>query len=451
MSLKPRAGGDESDPVVATLVGGLIAVCVLAWASGQLAGLLFAHTWLRMGLAELPWVVYGWARNWRDPALAWPAGVRGLLPGPVGMYLCLGLVLATPLTLACRIRRGACRPGSGWQGWWQPASSASAGGDWASRWQIRRLAVRHTTGRIPDTRAAVSRWWTTQTEAITSPAAAALVLPVVVAVSMLRLVGHGGRALGVVKSQPAGRVVLGRRWHGLCRPLLAAEQCASVLCFGPPGSFKTAGLAIPAILEWTGPLVATSMKPDVVRATLHHRALAGQTWVFNPLQAGGLPANTWTPLASCRTWAGAREMGGWLASAANLTGQPRDDQHYWSLLGGKLLAVLLYAAAGTGRSIVDVVRWVDVQEQHEIDHALAQLGDPGAADAWEACKAREERTRSSVYGTAETLLDTYADPRVAEPPTAARSTSTCCCPGITRCTCTPRRTSRPGCVRYSSR
>ncbi len=247
-----------------------------------------------------------------------------------------------------------------------------------------------------------------------SPAAAALVLPVLVAVFTLRLAGRGGCVLGVVKSPPSGRVVLGRRWHGCARPLLAAEECASVLAFGHPGSFKTAGLAVPAILEWAGPLVATSMKPDLVRATLHHRCLRGQTWIYNPLQAGGLPANTWTPLASCRTWAGAREMGGWLASAADVTGQARDDQHYWTMLGAKLLAVLMYAAAGTGRSITDVVRWVDVQEQTEVDNALAQLSDLGASDAWEACKAREERTRSSVYGTAETLLDAYADPRVAE-------------------------------------
>jgi type IV secretion system protein VirD4 len=242
----------------------------------------------------------------------------------------------------------------------------------------------------------------------------ALVLPALVAVAAVQLVGAGGRTLGIVKHKPSGRIVLGRRWHGLCRPLLAAEECASVLCFGPPGSFKTAGLAIPAILEWHGPLVATSMKPDLVRATLHHRALAGQVWVFNPLQTGGLPANTWTPLAFCHSWAGAREMGAWLASAADLTGPARDDQHYWMMLGGKLLAVLLYAAAGTGRTIADVVRWVDVQEQHEVDKALADLGDPAATDAWDACKNREERTRSSVYGTAETLLDAYADPRVAE-------------------------------------
>ncbi len=35
----------------------------------------------------------------------------------------------------------------------------------------------------------------------------------------------------------------------LGRLYLAVEQCHSVLAFGPPGSFKTRGLVIPAILE----------------------------------------------------------------------------------------------------------------------------------------------------------------------------------------------------------
>ncbi|MGH8895642.1 MAG: type IV secretory system conjugative DNA transfer family protein [Egibacteraceae bacterium] len=399
-----RSPADDADaPFALQVFVALGVACALAWAAGQLAGLLFAQTWLRLGLVDLPWILYGWARHWRDPALAWPAGVRGLLPGPVGMYLCLALVVVGPLAAFHGVRLRWMRPGS---------RRSSRAAQWASRWQVRRLAVRHAVGWLPDLREAASRRWAVQTQAVASTAAAALVLPLFVAVSGLRLAGHGGRALGVVKGQPRGRIVLGRRWDGICRPLLAAEECASVLCFGPPGSFKTAGLAIPAILEWLGPLVATSMKPDVIRATWHHRALRGQVWIFNPLQAGRLPSNTWTPLTSCRTWAGAKEMGSWLASAADLKAVTRDDAHYWTMLGGKLLSVLLYAAAGTGRSMADVVRWVDVQDQAEVDAALDGLGDPMALDAWEACKAREDRTRSSVYGTAETLLDVYADPRV---------------------------------------
>jgi hypothetical protein len=34
-----------------------------------------------------------------DPAAAWPASVRGLLPGPLGMYVTLAAILATPLAL----------------------------------------------------------------------------------------------------------------------------------------------------------------------------------------------------------------------------------------------------------------------------------------------------------------------------------------------------------------
>ena len=57
-------------------------------------GTAFTQTWLRLDWTDLPWVVYGWARHWRDSALAWPAAVRELLPGPGGMYFCLALVLA---------------------------------------------------------------------------------------------------------------------------------------------------------------------------------------------------------------------------------------------------------------------------------------------------------------------------------------------------------------------
>ena len=38
-----------------------------------------------------------------------------------------------------------------------------------------------------------------------------------------------------------------------------------------------------------------------------------------------------------------------LAEAADIHGHKADDANYWQLLGAKLLSVLLFAAAGTGR------------------------------------------------------------------------------------------------------
>jgi type IV secretory pathway TraG/TraD family ATPase VirD4 len=66
------------------------------------------------------------------------------------------------------------------------------------------------------------------------------------------------------------------RTPGVLGRLLAAEDCHSVLVFGPTGSYKTSALVIPAVLEWTGPLLATSVKPDLLRATMAHRARLGQ-------------------------------------------------------------------------------------------------------------------------------------------------------------------------------
>jgi type IV secretory pathway TraG/TraD family ATPase VirD4 len=96
-----------------------------------------------------------------------------------------------------------------------------------------------------------------------------------------------------------GRIILGRRDRIrdrlLGRLYLAVEQCHSVLAFDPPGSFKTHGLVIPAILEWQGNLVTTSIKPDVLSATCAHRASLGPSGSTIPsaspasLEPGGPP------------------------------------------------------------------------------------------------------------------------------------------------------------------
>jgi type IV secretion system protein VirD4 len=219
------------------------------------------------------------------------------------------------------------------------------------------------------------------------------------------------RALRLRRRSRMWRLVLGRRsrWGRL----VAAEACHSVIVFGPPDSMKTAGLVIPALLEWQGPAVATSIKPDVLRATIGHRASMGEVWVYDPLGLSGAPVARWTPLAHCGTYPTARKVAKALADAADLSGLKQDDANYWTTLGAKLLAVLLYAAARTDRSMADVARWVDTQDFLEVDQALEELDDPVAADAWAACKRRPENTLGSVFGTAETLLDVFGDPTIA--------------------------------------
>src|SRR4029453_6827226 len=58
----------------------------LMWATGQMAGLAFGHTWLHVDPAELAGVLVGLREHLRDPQLAWPADAQQALPGPIGMY-----------------------------------------------------------------------------------------------------------------------------------------------------------------------------------------------------------------------------------------------------------------------------------------------------------------------------------------------------------------------------
>ena len=78
---------------VVAVIGGLV------WLTGQVAGLLASGTWPDVSLAELPGILARLRDHAGDPAAAWPAGVRGRLPGPVGMYATLAGILATPLAL----------------------------------------------------------------------------------------------------------------------------------------------------------------------------------------------------------------------------------------------------------------------------------------------------------------------------------------------------------------
>jgi type IV secretion system protein VirD4 len=89
------------------------------------------------------------------------------------------------------------------------------------------------------------------------------------------------------------------------------------------------------------------------------------------------------------------------------------DADFWYATAAKLLAPLLFAAARTGRGMSQVVRWVDEQDVGEVATLLEAIGDPDPLQAARATWRRDERQRSSVYTTAETVLDAFADPTVS--------------------------------------
>jgi type IV secretion system protein VirD4 len=218
------------------------------------------------------------------------------------------------------------------------------------------------------------------------------------------------RPLAVSGPEP-GRVILGR----FGRSLLAAEERQSVLVVAPPQSGKTTGLAIPALLEWQGPVIATSVKTDLLRDTLARRRELGDVAVFDPAAATGIGSTPWSPLGSSGSWYGAQRMAGSLCSVSRArSGSGLEDSEFWHKAAAKLLAPLLLAAKRSGAAMADVVRWIETQERIEVRDALREAGEEAALRAAEANWSREERQRSSIYTTAETVLEAYGDPRVLE-------------------------------------
>jgi type IV secretion system protein VirD4 len=212
-----------------------------------------------------------------------------------------------------------------------------------------------------------------------------------------------------VRRPVAGRLTVGVS----CGRLVAVDAGHSLLVVGPTQSFKTTGLAVPALLEWQGPVLAASVKDDLVRDTVAWRRSQGRVWIYDPAGSTDRETAHWSPLTAAGTWSGARRMADALVEAGRASSGALEDGDFWYANAAKLLAPLLLAAARSGRTMADVVRWIDEQETDEVVAALDGADQRPALQALRATWGRDERQRSAVYTTAETVVEVFADPAVA--------------------------------------
>jgi type IV secretion system protein VirD4 len=219
------------------------------------------------------------------------------------------------------------------------------------------------------------------------------------------------RELRVRGPQP-GRVVLGVH-H---RALIAAEKRVSVLVVGPSQSGKTSGLVVPALLEWQGPALCTSIKSDVVNDTHVARAGRGEVRVFDPTAATLLPHAPWSPISAARSWEGARRMAARLLSLGDHGPVRSADEAFWRPAGARYLAPLLLAAAVGELTMREVLSWIAGESESEPAELLRSSIAPGARTALEALGsvwAADARFRSSLTQTVATALDAWQEPQIA--------------------------------------
>jgi type IV secretion system protein VirD4 len=189
---------------------------------------------------------------------------------------------------------------------------------------------------------------------------------------------------------------------------VASERTQSVIVFGPTQSHKTSGLAVPAILGWEGPVIAASVKTDLIEHTMAHRQALGSVQCFDPSGSTGLESARWSPLPLARTWPGARRAAAGLTDVAKTSVGTMSDGDFWYATATRMLAPLLFAAACGRRDMDDVVRWVDTQEETEVIDLLLAAGVPEAIQAARSAFGKEDRQRSSIYTTVETVLEPFA-------------------------------------------
>jgi type IV secretion system protein VirD4 len=322
---------------------------------------------------------------------------------------------------------------------WGGLAGVMFGGGWphVGAGQVPAVMV-HLPARLSDPAAAWPRAARAQLPGATGfyaalPVLAALTAALVAGAARAGLLTWVGRGSAGARWARAGEL---RALHGRARTgrlalgrcygrLLYAEQRHALVAFGPPQSGKSAGLAVPALLEWDGPAVASSIKTDLLASTVSRRRALGPVFVFDPFELSGTDGQTWSPLRGASSWDGALEVAWRLAAAGELDQRGVEGGDFWAIAAEQRLAPLLFTAACSDAGMAAVVRWAYGQGSRELYEALSQLtgsardeaeleGAHAAYDAVRAFEAQADRTRSSIEATAQGLLRAYRFARVLQ-------------------------------------
>ena len=367
MNGQPGAGLSAIDVVPIGVAAVAVVLGAGLWVWAGTAGALFGSGWPGLSVGVLWHALAGVAAHLSDPRQGFPSRLRPGLPGPTGFYLTLALLVALlglVVMAAIKLRHRAQPSGL--------SDSKRHGARWARSRDLARLRRKR------------------------------------------RETGDGGAGAQTPASANVQGLSLGYRGMRLLR----AEDRHALVVFGPTQSGKSAGIAIPNILEWQGPAIVVSIKPDLLDATLTTRAKRGETLVFDPFGLWNQPTNTWSPLASARTWNEALETAQRIACAGEMDSSTVKGGSFWSQAAEQRLAPLFYAAARTRRGIGDVVRWIYGQGGSELDRIMHQLVEHSrnateradaqhAHDAHLAFEQLAGETRGSIEGTAQILLSAY--------------------------------------------
>ncbi len=196
-----------------------------------------------------------------------------------------------------------------------------------------------------------------------------------------------------------------------------ANPRGACLVIGPPGSGKTNGVIAPSVATAPGPVVSTSIKWDVLAATVEARRGRGTVWAYDPggdeaALPDGVTAVHWSPLDSVYDWESALTVAARLRQALPDANDPRAS--HWLDRAQDWAAVLLWAATFHGPE--ELVRWTRRPKAATKEIRATLKANPCedsdmAADALAAIiDDTEDRERSGIESTMSRLWAVYKLP-----------------------------------------
>lgn len=154
------------------------------------------------------------------------------------------------------------------------------------------------------------------------------------------------------RTPEAGNIRLGQAegiqcWIGL-------EE--SIMLVGPPRSGKGVNILVGAILDAPGPVITTSSRADNYSKTAPLRAKKGPVTLFDPQGLTGKATTLrWSPITGCQSPQTANQRASSLIGAAGLSVDGNNSE--WRAPAIMIMQCLLHAAALTGGSVEELMRW----------------------------------------------------------------------------------------------
>ncbi len=205
---------------------------------------------------------------------------------------------------------------------------------------------------------------------------------------------------------------IGRAWEPRAGELWCPwDRTAGVI--GPQGSGKTLDLLTPALLAAPGAALVTLTKPDDLLLTITDRSTDNRPCVvLDPFGlATGLPELVWDPVVGCVdpmvAERRAKAFTAGTVKASIHSGHGDTAARFYAAEGAKVLQAYFHAAALTGRTLDDVLRWV-AQPLATTEPSEILREHPHAAPFWhgllQGALHGDERTSSNTITTVQQAL-----------------------------------------------